>query len=93
MRSINLVPVQDPIALSAHYDEKVRCVVIKLNSGIEFGFRPHSVQGLEASMPDDLRHITILDDGLNVGFPSLSAKFHVPTLIDEVWSRHSHPGI
>lgn len=70
-----------PMALSARYDRRVGRVVVELNNGIELGFRPQTVQGLEKARPDDLKTIEVSPSGLGLHFPALDADVYLPGLM------------
>ena len=70
-----------PVALSARYDRRVGRVVVELNNGIELGFRPQTVQGLEKARPDDLKTIEVSPSGLGLHFPALDADVYLPGLM------------
>lgn len=70
-----------PVALSARYDRRVGRVVVELNNGIELGFRPQTVQGLEKARPDDLKSIEVSPSGLGLHFPALDADVYLPGLM------------
>ena len=71
-----------PVALSARYDRRVGRVVVSLNNGIELGFRPQAVQGLEGARLDDLKTITVSPSGLGLHFPALDADIYLPGLME-----------
>ena len=70
-----------PVALSARYDRRVGRVVVALNNGIELGFRPQTVQGLEKARVQDLKTITVSPSGLGLHFPALDADVYLPGLM------------
>ena len=78
-----------PVAVPARYDKRVHRVVIGLSSGIEIGFLPHAMQGLETAKPADLDLIEISPSGLGLHLPKLDADIYLPALLDGVLgSRH-----
>lgn len=70
-----------PTAVSARYDRRVGRVVIALSTGLEVGFRPHDVQGLEGARTDQLADIEISPSGLGLHFPQLDADLFLPALL------------
>lgn len=78
-----------PLALSARYDGRVRRVVVLLNNGIELGFRPQAIEGLEKARAADLHTIEVSPSGLGLHFPALDADVYLPGLM-QGWmgSRH-----
>lgn len=74
-----------PFALSARYDRRVGRVVVVLNNGIELGFRPQAVQGLEKARPDELKTIVLSPSGLGLHFPALDADVYLPGLMAGVF--------
>ncbi|CAN2536625.1 hypothetical+protein [Methylocapsa aurea] len=73
-----------PRAESAHYDAGRNRVVIRLTTGIEIGFAPRQVEGLERARAEDLDEIEITPAGLGVHFPKLDADLYIPALLDGV---------
>jgi len=71
-----------PYATAVRYDRRIGRIVIDLSSGIEVAFRPHDVQGLERSKPDDLAEIEISPSGLGIHFPRLDADLYLPALLE-----------
>jgi hypothetical protein len=70
-----------PTAVTARYDRRVGRVVIALSTGLEIGFKPHDVQGLEAARPAQLAEIEISPSGLGLHFPLLDADLYLPALL------------
>jgi len=71
-----------PIATDARYDRSTDRVVIGLSSGIELGFRPRHVQGIEHAKPYQLAKIEITPSGLGIHFPKLDADIYLPALLE-----------
>ncbi|WP_198033043.1 DUF2442 domain-containing protein [Methylosinus sp. PW1] len=71
-------------AESAYYDAGCNRVVIRLTTGIEIGFAPWQVEGLEHAKAEDLDEIEITPAGLGVHFPKLDADLCTPALLDGV---------
>jgi len=76
--------LKGPRAESAHYDAGRNRVVIRLTTGIEIGFAPRQVEGLENAKAEDLDVIEITPAGLGVHFPKLDADLYIPALLDGV---------
>ncbi|HEY8066876.1 MAG TPA: DUF2442 domain-containing protein [Methylosinus sp.] len=76
--------LKGPRAESAHYDAGRNRVVIRLTTGIEIGFAPRQVEGLERARAEDLDEIEITPAGLGVHFPKLDADLYIPALLDGV---------
>ncbi|MBY6240348.1 DUF2442 domain-containing protein [Methylosinus sp. Sm6] len=76
--------LKGPRAESAHYDAGRNRVVIRLTTGLEIGFAPRQVEGLERAKAEDLDKIEITPAGLGVHFPKLDADLYIPALLDGV---------
>lgn len=71
-----------PTAISARYDRRSGRVVIKLSTGLDIAFKPHSAQGLEKATPADLETIEISPSGLGLHIPALDADLYLPALLN-----------
>jgi hypothetical protein len=71
-----------PRAESAHYDAGRNRVIVRLTTGIEIGFAPYLVEGLQNASSDDLKSIEIEAFGLGIHFPTLDADLYVPALLE-----------
>jgi Protein of unknown function (DUF2442) len=58
---------------SAHYDAGRNRVIVRLTTGVELGFAPRDVEGLEHASVDDLKVIEVEAFGLGIHFPKLGA--------------------
>ena len=76
--------MRGPRAESAHYDAGRNRVVVRLTTGIEIGFAPRDVEGLQHASAEDLRSIEVEAFGLGIHFPTLDADIHVPALLKGV---------
>ena len=76
--------MQGPRAKSAHYDAGRNRVIVRLTTGIEIGFAPRDVEGLQDASADDLKAIEVEAFGLGIHFPRLDADLYVPALLDGV---------
>ena len=47
--------MQGPRAVSAHYDAGRNRVIVRLTTGVELGFAPHHVEGLQNASAADLK--------------------------------------
>jgi hypothetical protein len=70
-----------PTAVAAHYDRRMRRVVIRLSSGLDVAFSPHDAQGLENAKPSQLAKIEISASGFGIFFPELDADIYLPALL------------
>jgi hypothetical protein len=73
-----------PRAESAHYDAGRNRIIVRLTTGVELGFAPGNVEGLERASVDDLKLIEVEAFGLGIHFPKLDADLHVPALLEGV---------
>ena len=73
-----------PFAVSARYDRRAERVVVTLDNGLDVGFAPAGVQGLERAKPAQLSEIEISPSGLGLHFPKVDADVYLPALLDGV---------
>jgi hypothetical protein len=71
-------------AESAHYDAGRNRVIVRLTTGVEIGFAPRDVEGLQHASTDDLKAIEVQAFGLGIHFPKLDADLYVPALLEGV---------
>lgn len=76
--------MRGPRAESAHYDAGRNRIIVRLNSGIEIGFAPSEVEGLQNASAEALKAIEIQEFGLGIHFPTLDADLYLPALLDGV---------
>ena len=76
--------MRGPRAESARYDAGRNRVIVRLTTGVELGFAPGNVEGLERASQDDLRVIEVEAFGLGIHFPKLDADLYVPALLEGV---------
>jgi hypothetical protein len=78
--------MRGPRAESAHYDAGRNRVIVRLTTGVELGFAPRDVEGLQHASIDDLKVIEVEALGLGLGlhFPKLDADLYVPALLEGV---------
>jgi hypothetical protein len=70
-----------PRAVAARYDRRTGRVVIGLSSGLEVGFLPEKVEGLEEASAAELEEIEITPSGYGIHFPKLDADLYLPALL------------
>lgn len=73
---------QHSAAVAARYDRRLGRVVVRLSTGIDLGFPPQNVQGLEDAKPADLSIIEISPSGMGLHFPKLDADLYLPALME-----------
>jgi hypothetical protein len=73
--------LRGPRAESAHYDAGRNRIIVRLTTGIEIGFAPRDVEGLQLASAEDLRSIEVQEFGLGLHFPKLDADLYVPALL------------
>jgi hypothetical protein len=71
-----------PRAVSAHYDNRTRRIIIRLNTGVEISFSPHDAEGLEHARAAQLDPIDISPSGFGIHFPKLDADVYLPALLE-----------
>jgi hypothetical protein len=71
----------EPRIVKAHYDEKMRRVVLVLNNDAWFAFRPADAQGLENATLAQLKRIEITPSTFGVYFPLLDEYLDLPALM------------
>src|SRR5664279_423427 len=76
--------MRGPRAESAHYDAGRNRVIIRLTTGVEIGFAPRDVEGLQDASADDLKVIDVEAFGLGIHFPAIDADLYVPALLEGV---------
>ncbi len=76
--------MRGPRAESAHYDAGRNRVIVRLTTGVELGFAPRDVEGLQNASVDDLKVIEVEAFGLGIHFPKLDADLYVPALLGGV---------
>lgn len=76
--------LRGPRAESAHYDAGRNRVIVRLTTGVELGFAPRDVEGLQHASADDLKVIEVEGFGLGIHFPKLDADLYVPALLQGV---------
>src|SRR6516162_3777819 len=76
--------MRGPRAETAHYDAGRNRIIVRLTTGIELGFAPRDVEGLQHASADDLKVIEVEGFGLGIHFPKLDADLYVPALLEGV---------
>jgi hypothetical protein len=76
--------MRGPRAESAHYDAGRGRVIVRLTTGLELGFAPRNVEGLQDASVDDLKVIEVEAFGLGIHFPKLDTDLYVPALLEGV---------
>jgi hypothetical protein len=71
-----------PRAVSAHYDRRIRRIIIRLNSRLEVTFSPRDAEGLEQATAAQLDPIEISPSGFGIHFPKLDADLYLPALLE-----------
>jgi hypothetical protein len=73
-----------PRVVAAHYDRKIRRVVIQLSSKLIVSFSPSDVEGLEDANAAQLSEIEISPSGFGIHFPAVDADLYVPGLLEGI---------
>jgi hypothetical protein len=76
--------MRGPRAESAHYDAGRNRVIVRLTTGVEIGFAPRDVEGLQHASTADLKTIEVEAFGLGIHFPTIDADLYVPALLEGV---------
>lgn len=71
-----------PTVVKVRYDQRIRRVVISLDTGLELAFSPKKAEGLENAQPADLADAEISPSGLGIHFPHLDADLYLPALLE-----------
>ncbi len=80
-RTLGAARLQGIRAEAAHYDAERDRVIVRLTNGIELGFAPRSVEGLQNASLEDLKIIEVEAFGLGIHFPTIDADLYVPALL------------
>lgn len=81
VEAANQASATEPQAVSVHYDNINRLIVIRLNSGASFNFPPDIAQGLASASPEDLAAVEITPSGMGLHWENLDADFSVSGLL------------
>ena len=76
--------LRGPRAKRAHYDAGRNRIIVRLTTGVELGFAPRDVEGLQHASARDLKVIEVEGLGLGIHFPKLDADLYVPALLQGV---------
>src|SRR5215469_12637161 len=76
--------MRGPRAEIAHYDAGRNRIIVRLTTGVELGFAPRDVEGLQRATVDDLKAIEVEAFGLGIRFLKLDADLYVPALLEGV---------
>jgi hypothetical protein len=76
--------LRGPRAESTHYDAGRNRVIVRLTTGVEIGFAPRDMEGLQHASTDDLKAIEVEAFGLGIHFPTIDADLYVPALLEGV---------
>jgi hypothetical protein len=76
--------MRGPRAESAHYDAGRNRVIVRLTTGVEIGFAPRDMEGLQHASIADLKAIEVEAFGLGIHFPTIDADLYVPALLEGV---------
>jgi hypothetical protein len=74
--------MRGPRAETAHYEAGRNRIIVRLTTGIEIGFAPRDVEGLQHASLEDLKTIEVEAFGLGIRFPTLDADLYVPALLE-----------
>ena len=74
--------MRGPRAVSAHYDGGRNRIIVRLTTGVEIGFAPQDVEGLQSASVADLKSVEV--EAFGLGFPRLDVDLYVPALLDGV---------
>ncbi len=76
--------LREPRAERAYHDVERDRIIVQLTTGIELGFPPNAVEGLQDASADDLKTIEIENFGLGIHFPAVDADLYVPALLEGI---------
>jgi hypothetical protein len=74
--------MRGPRAESAYYDAERDRVIVRLTTGVELGFAPRDVEGLQHASVSDLKAVEVEAFGLGIHFPTIDADLYVPALLE-----------
>lgn len=80
----------EPRAVSARYDREGDRIVVILQNGWEFGFKPWLAQGLEEATPEQLAEVEILGSGTGLHWESLDADLGIDELLAGRYGSRAH---
>ena len=76
--------LEGPRAQDAHYDAGRNRIIVKLTTGIELGFAPSTMEGLQNATTADLKAVEVEAFGLGIHFPTIDADLYVPALLEGI---------
>lgn len=74
-----------PLASRARFDRRNGRIVVELNNGAMFAFRPELAQGLAGADPEALADIHLSGGGYGLHWPRLDVDLAVPALLAGVF--------
>jgi hypothetical protein len=80
----------EPRAAKAHYDRRLRRILIELTNGCTFAFPPHLAQGLEQATDDELAEVEVMGAGYGLHWETLDVDFTVPGLLAGIFGTRSY---
>lgn len=80
----------EPRALSARYDRESDRIVVILQNGWEFGFKPWMAQGLEGATADQLAEVEIVAGGSGLHWEALDADLGIVSLVAGRYGSKAH---
>ena len=76
--------LREPRAERAYHDVDRGRIIVRLTTGIELGFPPHAVEGLQDASVEDLKTIEIENFGFGIHFPAVDADLYVPAVLEGI---------
>jgi len=80
----------EPRAVSARYNKRLRRIVVALSNGCTFTFPPHLAQGLETATDEDLTQVEIIGSGYGLHWEALDADLSVPGLLAGLFGTRTY---
>lgn len=80
----------EPRAVAARYDRESDRIVVILQNGWEFGFKPWMAQGLENALPEHLAEVEIIAGGSGLHWESLDADLGIVSLVAGRYGSKAH---
>lgn len=80
----------EPRAVAARYDREGDRIVVILQNGWEFGFKPWLAQGLEDATPEQLAKVEILPRGIALHWEELDADLGIDELLAGRYGSQAH---
>ena len=82
--------LNEPRAIGARYNRKLKRMVVELTNGCTFTFPPHLAQGLETATDGQLAQVEIVGVGYGLHWEALDVDLSVPGLLAGLFGTKAH---